>query len=106
MTEPIRALLGEIKNGLERLYGPRLKGVYLFGSHARDEADSESDVDLLVVLDTVGRYAAEIERTSELVSALSLDHRVTVSRVFVPEQAWLRADTPFLLNAREGAVPA
>ena len=99
-------LLKELKAGLEVLYGDRLRGVYLFGSYAREEADPESDVDVLVVLDDFDRYGAEVERTSELGAMLSLKYGVSLSKVFVREQDWLKGETPFLLNVREEALPA
>ena len=43
-------LLNELKSGLVELYGDRLFSVILFGSHARGEATSESDIDVMVVL--------------------------------------------------------
>ena len=36
-------LLNELKIGLDRVYGTRLKGLYLYGSYARGEEDEESD---------------------------------------------------------------
>jgi predicted nucleotidyltransferase len=57
MVEPwLAQLLTEIKNGLDRMYGGRLQGVYLFGSRARGEGAPDSDVDILVVLDEVAHY--------------------------------------------------
>jgi predicted nucleotidyltransferase len=102
----VRALMAEVKAGLQALYGERLKGVYLFGSYARGEADEESDVDVLVVLDRVDRYSGELERTSELIATLSLEHGVTISRVFATERQWREEQTMFFLNVREEAVPA
>jgi predicted nucleotidyltransferase len=101
----VRALMAEMKAGLQALYGERLKGVYLFGSYARGEADEESDVDVLVVLDRVDRYADELDRTSELISTLSLERGVTISRVFASERRWREDQTMFFLNVREEAVP-
>jgi Flp pilus assembly protein CpaB len=96
----------EMKKGLAELYGARLRGVYLYGSYARDEADHESDVDVMVVLDRVHNYTSEIERTGMLVSSMSLQYGVSVSRVFVSEQDWAGHKTPFLANVRDEAVPA
>jgi predicted nucleotidyltransferase len=79
----ISELLGKLRRGLEHLYGERLAGVYLFGSFARAEESPASDVDILVVLDEVTDYGQEIERTGHLVSGLSLDYDVSISRVFV-----------------------
>jgi len=102
----IRELLTRLRQGLEDLYGDRLEGVYLFGSYARDEATSESDVDILVVLDEVADYGRELHQTGHLVSALSLDYDVSISRVFVSLSAWQHRDSPFLLNVREDAKAA
>lgn len=106
MTDSISHALTELKERLERLYGGRLKGVYLFGSHAKNEADEESDVDVLIVLDRLENYSREIGRTSELISELSLSHGITISRVFASEEQWMEAQTLFFLNVREEAIPA
>jgi len=98
----LRNLLDEIRLGLERLYGGRLRGVYLFGSYAR----SEQDVDVLIVLDEVSHYAGETERTSELVSSKSLAYDVSISCVFMSTADWSRGDSPFLLTVRDDAIAA
>lgn len=106
MTETIRGLLDELKSGLQHLYGDRLRGMYLYGSYARGEQEPESDVDVLIVLDAIPSYGAEIERTGDLVSRLSLEYGSTVSRVFVSEAHWTSLESPFLENVREEAIAA
>jgi type I restriction enzyme S subunit len=106
MNEEIREVLARLRQGLAELYGGRLKGVYLFGSHARGEADEESDIDVLIVLDRVDNYSQEIDRSSELVARLSLDCGRSISCVYVPEERWRYEETMFLINVREEAVPA
>lgn len=101
---PIQNVLDELKSELQIIYGKQLKGVYLFGSYARGEADRESDLDILVVLDRFDRYAHEVNRTGTLAANLSLKYEVTVSLVFLREHEWLKGDTPFLSNVREEAV--
>jgi predicted nucleotidyltransferase len=96
----------ELKERLAALYGGRLRGLYLFGSYARDEADAESDLDVLVVLDRVDSYSSEISRTSEVTSELSLRYGITLSRVFTSEAQWRDDLTLFFLNLREEAIPA
>ncbi|MFW5952028.1 MAG: nucleotidyltransferase domain-containing protein [Gemmatimonadota bacterium] len=95
------ATLGELLSRLTAVYGERLRSLHLFGSYARNEAGPESDVDVLVVLDEVPNYMAEVRRTGGIVSSLSLAHAVTISPVFVSERAWEAAATPFLQNVRE-----
>ena len=43
-------LLNQIKHRLKDAYGDRLQGVVLYGSEAREEAEPDSDIDLLVLL--------------------------------------------------------
>jgi predicted nucleotidyltransferase len=102
-----RLILGDhlvVMHPLARLYGRRLKGLYLYGSYARGDQQAESDLDTLVVLDRYERYGAELDRTSELVSSLSLRYGVSISVIFMREQEWREGDTPLLRNVGEEAL--
>jgi len=99
-------MLQEFREVLSRLYGPRLRDVLLFGSYARGDFDSESDVDVLVVLDELANYGAEVDRTGPAVSELSLKYGVSISRVFVSEHSWGNKRTAFLDQVRSEAVTA
>jgi len=104
MTEQMGDLLPTLRRELSALYDGRLRDVYLYGSYARNEADPESDCDILIVLDDFASYGGELERTADLASRLSLDFGVSISLVFVREEEWERGDSPFLDNVREEAV--
>jgi len=43
-------LLNQIKSRLQDTYGERLHGMVLYGSEARGNAESDSDIDFLVLL--------------------------------------------------------
>lgn len=65
-------------------FGDALCGVVVYGSWARDEATSESDVDVLVVLDASVALTRDIYRTCDL-APLSWDgHPVQVQIVRMP----------------------
>lgn len=106
MNEATRGILDELKVNLRALYGGRWKGVFLFGSYARQQAEAESDMGVLIVLDQVDHYSREIARTSETIAGLSLQHGIALSRVFASEAQWREDQTLFFLNVREEAVPA
>lgn len=102
----IRRLMNELKEGLTQIYRNQLKAVYLYGSYARGDARSDSDVDIMIVLNDYKSYGKEIDRTGELISALSLEYSVSISRVIMKESQWEVSDTPLLRNIRMDGIPA
>jgi predicted nucleotidyltransferase len=100
------AIARRMRKGLREIYRERLRGVYLYGSRARGEQGPDADVDILIVLDRLGPYGQELERTSELASDLSLDAGVIVSRTFASEVDWRTGAKPFLISARLDAIEA
>lgn len=106
MSANVKRLLAELKKGLVELYGQRLKAVYLFGSYARGDYDENSDLDVMIVLSDYQNYGAEIDQSGELVSRLSLDYEISISRVIMKEIQWQKSDTPLLRNIRSEGVPA
>jgi predicted nucleotidyltransferase len=100
------AIARRMRKGLSEIYRKRLRGVFLYGSRARGEHGPDSDVDILIVLDHVGPYGEELERTSKLASDLSLDAGVIVSRAFASEVDWRTGAKPFLVSARADALEA
>jgi len=102
----IRKLMKELKEGLVLIYKDQLKDLYLYGSYARGVAQSDSDIDVMIVLDNYESYGQEIDRTGELISKLSLDYGISISRVIMKELQWKNSDTPLLRNIRIDGVPA
>ncbi len=62
-------IAAKVRAGLEKIYGPRLRGVYLYGSAARDELTSESDIDIAVVLDENEKAQEVLGWAKEFVAA-------------------------------------
>lgn len=100
------AIARRMRKGLNDIYRKRLRGVFLYGSRARGEHGPDSDVDILIVLDRVGPYGDELERTSKLASDITLDTGVIVSRAFASEVDWRTGAKPFLVSARLDALEA
>ena len=107
MESKVLNILKELKIGLSRTYGDRLKGVFLFGSYARGEQDKESDFDVLVIIDEFSAgYGTEVTRTGQLTSDLSLKYGISISKVFLREKDWTQAENPFLFNVRQEVIAA
>ena len=99
----VQNILSELKAGFQLTYGQQLRGVCLFGSYARGEADQKSDCDILVVLSDFQRYAQEVDRTSQLAADLSLKYG-SLSVWYSCANA--NGCSSFLSNVRDEAVPA
>jgi predicted nucleotidyltransferase len=65
--------LQQYRTRLQRLYGTRLKGVVLYGSCARGTETTESDIDLMVLLEGPVDAAQEIRRMWEVLYPLQLE---------------------------------
>ena len=85
---------------LRELYGARLAEVVLFGSHARGDADADSDIDLLVVLAGDVSPWDELRRLDDLLWGLSYEHAVTVSALPINLDQWRSGRSPVLVDAR------
>ena len=99
----IQPTLHALKLGLKELYGDRLVKLILFGSHARGEANSDSDIDLLAVLKSPVSQVQEISYMSELCVKILLDYDELVSIVPMSEDRFNAKDVALLRNIqREG----
>src|ERR1019366_5072800 len=97
-------ILHEFRDGLERIYGCRLSPGVLFGSQARDEAEPDSDIDVMLVLRGAVDPHKEVQRLSSFTSGLSLPHDVVVSCVYLPEDDFHNQQSPLMLNVRREGV--
>ena len=98
-------VLGDLKRERESLYGERLKGLYLFGSYARGDAEPDSDVDVAVVLDDYEYASRELRMMSQVLNRLSLQHDILLAAIPLRVTEWRSRRTPLLENVRrEGVV--
>ena len=72
-------IVQKCKEVLSRYYGSRLKGVILYGSMARGEADPASDIDLLVLLFAPFDYFAELRQIVDLLYPIQLESEKLIS---------------------------
>ena len=105
MLPEVQAIVSKLRSRLEPLYGERLAKMVVFGSQARGDPSTGSDIDVLVVLRGAVAPGKEIARTGEITAALSLKHDVVISCAFVSEQRYETEHSPLLINVRrDGAL--
>ena len=98
--------LTPLAEGLRSLYGPRFRGLVLYGSYARGEADEGSDVDLLLLLEGPVRTEREILRIEPLKWPIALSLGLTLSVLPVDADAYEAGAELFLRQARRDGVLA
>jgi predicted nucleotidyltransferase len=98
-------ILARLRIELVHILGPRLEAVYLYGSQARGDARSDSDIDVLVVMNGDFDLGKLLDKTLDLVADLSLEYDVVISRSFVSKERFDQEMSPFLMNVRREAVP-
>ncbi len=98
-------LLATLRRELARTLGDQMQAVILYGSRARGEASPDADIDVLIVLQGDFDYGDMLKRTSPIISTLSLDNEVVISRAFISAERYQRERSPFILNVRREGVP-
>lgn len=102
----LSGLLDRLAYGLEALYGERYRGLVLYGSYARGEADEGSDVDMLLLLDGKVDVMRELRRVESVTWPISLEMTIAISLLPVSVERYLRGADPFMLNVRREGIPA
>jgi hypothetical protein len=102
----VEQALASYRTRMGEAFGPRLRRLVVFGSMARGEARWDSDVDVLVVLDTVDRQDAIT--AAELAADELTERSVLLSPTVLSEdrlETLRRQERRLALDiARDGAV--
>jgi len=102
----LNEILAKLRTYLEQEYDDRLVQVVLFGSQARGDAESDSDIDVMVILSDAVDACTEIDRISDFLTALCLDYAVLVSCIFTSEEQFQsKKDAYFFRNVHQQGVP-
>jgi hypothetical protein len=102
----LASTLAELDRGLQGLYGDRFRGLLLYGSYARGEADEGSDVDLLVLLAGPIDPVQELLRMEPVTWPLCLASGSLLSTLPYSFEEYRAADNSFLSTVRREAVAA
>ncbi|MFP4640954.1 MAG: nucleotidyltransferase domain-containing protein [Dehalococcoidia bacterium] len=106
MDERITQPVNQVKNYLITTYGDKVREVILYGSYARGEPTKESDIDILVLVDS-SIDPAEVRRSlSDLLFDILLEKGELLSVVVLPEDFFESYNYPFMLNVRKEGIRA
>jgi predicted nucleotidyltransferase len=83
------------------ILGDDLDLMVLFGSQARAESVTGSDIDILCVMKRPFHYGELISKTSQATAQISLKHDIVISRTFVTSDAYAAGQSPFLMNVQK-----
>ncbi len=75
----VSQIVQKCKEVLSHYYGSRLKGLILYGSMARGEADLASDIDLLVLFSAPLDYFAELRQIVDILYPIQLESEQLIS---------------------------
>lgn len=106
MDKKIKSLINRIKTHLMKMYGGKIKKVILYGSYVRGEATKDSDIDILVLVDSSLEPFEVRDSLSDLLFDILLEEGELVSVIAVPERLFESYNSPFMLNVRKEGVVA
>lgn len=100
-----QAVLKRCKATLSNHYGPRFRGLVLFGSAARGQATADSDLDILVLMAEPFDYFRELREIIDLLYPIQLDCEQLISAKPVSQQDYESGAVQLYRNAkREGVL--
>ena len=101
----ISEVVRKCKAALESHYGSQFKGLILYGSVARNQADLMSDIDLLVLLSKPFDYFSELRQVIDVLYPIQLESEQLISAKPVPPVEFERGSIQLFRNAkREGIL--
>ncbi|MCL5027515.1 MAG: nucleotidyltransferase domain-containing protein [Bacteroidetes bacterium] len=102
----VKQIIKEFREALKNIYKENLVKIILYGSYARGDFNSDSDIDLLIVLEKLESPGKEIDRMIEVISEINLKYNVLISVFPVSIFEYNSLKSPLLLNVRREGIEA
>lgn len=108
LPEEVQEELEKVKKALKKILGEHLKKILLFGSYARQDANQESDLDLVVLTDLED---TDLKEKSDAIrnrcADLFIEYSVLPTVMLRNEQQFLERSqyVPFYMTVKEEGIP-
>ncbi len=99
----VQKILEQLKENLQDLYGEQLETIILFGSQARGEASSDSDIDLLIVTHKI-LSQKERDKLIDWISEIAINEDLLVNFIEMLPQKFQSENSPLLINIRREGI--
>ena len=107
MSQQVNELLKHYTAEMQTIYGQHLKSVILYGSYARGDFKENSDIDIMILVDSTDE---EITKKSHTVSDITFNYNFDYDLKIMPIvknqehfNRWLRA-YPFYYNIKKEGI--
>ena len=104
MTITTSEIVQKCKDILESHYGAQFKGLVLYGSVARERADVESDIDLLVLLSEPFDHFDELRHIVDLLYQVQLESEQLLSAKPAAESEYKAGELLLYRNAKKEGI--
>lgn len=103
----LNKILKEVRNAYEKVYGDKLVKVVLYGSYARGDYDSESDIDIMgFVEDKRERVQKDLKKVWNLCSDLEFENDLLICQNAIPYEEFIKYKEvlPYYRNVEKEGV--
>lgn len=102
----LHAIIAEIARAYRTAYGTALRHIYLYGSYARGDFETDSDIDLVAIVEGErGELQRKLKEIWNISAELELEYDVIISPTVIPAAEFAAYDgvLPYYANiAKEG----
>ena len=99
-----KELLNQIKDRLRDAHGERLQGIILYGSEARGEAEADSDIDLLVLLNGPVKFGRDSRTNIDALYDLQLEVIRPIHAMPVDVEAFRAGEYALYRNVKKEGI--
>ncbi|MDB9315092.1 nucleotidyltransferase domain-containing protein [Spirulina sp. CS-785/01] len=104
MKNNLKNILNETCQELRQLYNQQLDKIILYGSQARGDNETDSDIDILIVLKRDFNYSEESQRISEVIANLCLKYNTLISCALASTHQLQTYNNNFFRNIRQEGI--